>query len=169
LLWCSPGGGFSDQYGINDLWQLTDGDFVTITNRHADLPSWFKLHPRETTTTGLLAMRLYGEKKLSLSQKEAPIVDGPNIWRAILGDRLVWVGKQRPGVESDNGVLSVFTFNENTVIIGEPVTGFPYFGGFDQQKQSQEGVELCHRGLKAVTELGGPRSISADSRWSLER
>ena len=93
LLWCSPKGVFSDQYNVNDTWQLKDGDFITITNRHADLPPWFKLHPRETA--GVLAMRLYGGKQLSLDQIEEPIVDGPNIWRAVVA--IGWYGLESKG------------------------------------------------------------------------
>ncbi len=30
----------NEYYKIADLWELCDGNFVTITNRHSDLPDW---------------------------------------------------------------------------------------------------------------------------------
>ena len=32
---------------ILDVWTMREGNFVTITNRLADLPPWFELHPTE--------------------------------------------------------------------------------------------------------------------------
>jgi len=153
-------------YSINDLWQLADGDFATITNRYVDLPVWFDLHPLETS--GLLGQRLYGGS-ISVDQTLGEICDGPNIWRVSVGDRLVWVGERRPGVDFDKGVLSVISFNENALVIGEPITlvdGLPGFGGFVQQEQSPESVMLCRRGLEAVKGLGLPRQLR-EGNWSL--
>ena len=169
LLWCGFKGIFSpenDQYTVNDIWQLTDGDFVTITNRQVDLPSWFELHPLEVFNSLVCWMK----KKLDSGYQPGEIIDGPNIWRALAGDRLVWVGEKRQGVEFNNGVLSVITFSENAAIIGEPYSdydGFPHFGGFDQQKQSQEDMILCRNGWNAISELGTPRSASADGKWTI--
>jgi len=169
LLW----GGFNgiaepadNLYSINDLWQLADGDFVTITNRYVDLPPWFDLHPLETS--GSLAQRLYGSS-ISVDQTLGEICDGPNIWRVSVGDRLVWVGKKRSGVEFDNGVLSVITFNEHALVIGEPITledGLPGFGGFVQQEQSPESLMLGRRGWEAVKGLGLPHEVN-EGRWTL--
>ena len=132
IIWCGFKGIFSsekDQYTVNDLWQLKDGDYVTITNRQVDLPSWFELHPLEVSNSLVYWM----QRKLEAGYQPGDIIDGPNIWRALAGDRLVWVGKQRQGVGFDNGVLSIITFSENAVIIGEPYSdyeGLPHFGGF---------------------------------------
>ena len=167
LLWCSFKGIFSpenDQYTVSDLWQLKDGDFVTITNRQVDLPSWFELHPLEVSNSLVYWM----QRKLDSGYQPGDILDGPNIWRAFAGDRLVWVGKQRQGVEFDNGVLSVITFSQNAAIIGEPYSyyeGFPHFGGFDQQAQPKEDIMLCRKGWNAISELGTPNSASADGKW----
>ena len=59
------------------------------------------------------------QRKLEAGYKPNDIVDNSHIWRVFAGDRLVWVGKQRSGMECDNGVLSIFTFNENAAIVGE--------------------------------------------------
>ena len=153
-------------YKVDDLWQLTDGDFVTITNRHVDLSPWFELHPLETS--GALALRLHGNYLQANQLGE--IDEGPNLWRALTADRLVWVGKKRPGVELNNGVLSIFTFNENAIIIGEPFAihnGLATFGGFNQKEQSQEDVKLCRNGLNAVLALGLPRVAPFDDKWSI--
>ena len=169
LLWCGFKGIFSsenDQYTVNDIWQLKDGDFVTITNRQADLPSWFELHPLEVSNSLVYWM----QRKLDSGYQPGEITDGPNIWRVLAGDRLVWVGEQRQGVDFDNGVLSIITFSENAVIIGEPYSdydGFPHFGGFDQQEQSKEDMMLCRNGWNANVKLGTSRSASADGKWTI--
>jgi len=168
LLWCGFNGMFSpkdNQYSINDIWQLSDGDFITITNRQVDLPSWFELHPLEVS--GPLVHWMM--KKLDSGYQPSEIVDVPNVWRAFTGDRLVWVGKQRPGLEFDNGILSVFTFGENVAIIGEPFTdfeGLPAFGGFNQE-QSKENIALVRKGWNTILSLETPRSVNAGSNWTL--
>ena len=37
----SPG----NEYKAFDIWELRDGNSLTITNRRSDLPGWFDLHP----------------------------------------------------------------------------------------------------------------------------
>jgi len=169
LIWCGFKGISSradNPYGVNELWQLADGDFFTITNRFVDLPAWFELHPLETSAS--LARRLYGGS-MSANRTSGEMRHGPNIWRVSAGDRLVWVGEQRAGVEFDNGVLSVTTFNDNAIVIGEPILfedGLPKFGGFGKRENSPVSLMLCRRGLEAVKELGLPRQIR-EGNWTL--
>ena len=169
LLWCRYKGGFSqknDQYEINDIWQLSDGDFITITNRGIDLPSWFELHPLEVSNSLIYWM----QRKLEAGYKPNDIVDNSHIWRVFAGDRLVWVGKQRSEVECDNGVLSIFTFNENAAIVGESYMNcgdVSHFGEFDQERQSEEDIILCRTGWNAILKLGSPRSASANGEWKI--
>jgi len=154
------------QFRINDVWQLKDGDFITLTNRQPDLPSWFELHPLETSGALFSWMR----KKLNAGYKPKEIMESPNLWRAMIGDRLVWVGKKRPGIESDNDILSIVIFDEAALIIGEPLSehkGFPNFGGFDQEEQSQEFLLRCQKGCYAVSQLGLPRCGTMDGKWAI--
>jgi len=169
LLWCGFKGIPSltnDPYAINDLWQLKDGDFITITNRQVDLPPWFELHPLEVSNSLIYWMK----KKLDSGYKPQDIIDGSNIWRALTGDRLIWVGKQRHGDEFDNGVLSIITFDNNAAIFGESSSddkGFTYFGEFDLQEQPEEDKVLCLNGWNALSKLQTPRSASADRKWTI--
>jgi len=169
ISWCRFEGIFAPEdklYTISDIWQLKDGDFITLTNRKADLPLWFELHPLEVSGSLVYWM----QKKLDSGYEPNEIIDGPNIWRVLSGDRLVWVGKQRPGVKSDNGILSIITFDDNAVVIGEPYSeydGLPYFGGFKQQEQSKEDMMICRNGWLAAFKLGMPRSASADGKWTI--
>jgi hypothetical protein len=169
LIWCGLKNIFAsrkNQYAINDVWQLSEGDFITITNRQVDLPPWFELHPLEVS--GRLVYWMM--KKLDAGYKPGEIIDGPNIWRAFEGDRLVWVGKKRQGVEFDNGVLGVYTFNESAAIIGEPISiqeEFPCFGGFDQEQQSEEDMMLCQNGWNAIMGLEAPRNVNIDGKWTI--
>jgi hypothetical protein len=167
MLWCRFNGVFSpknDQYSINDVWELSDSDFITITNRQVDLPSWFELHPTEVSGSLVYWMM----KKLDLGYQPREIVNAPNIWRAFTGDRLVWVGKQRTGLEFDNGIISIFTLNQNAAIIGEPsdYERLSTFGGFNNE-QSEENIKLVRNGWNAVASLETPRSANANGQWTL--
>ena len=169
IIWCRCNGIFSSkggQYSVNDVWQLKDGDSITLTNRRVDLPSWFELHPLEVSGSLVNWMM----KKLDSGYEPKEIIKSSNIWRVMTGDRLVWVGKPRPGIESDNGILSIVTFNKNAVIIGEPFAdydGLLHFGGFDLKKQPKEDLLLCQIGYHAVSKLGTPRSITASYKWTI--
>jgi hypothetical protein len=156
----------SDQaHALADIWELRDGDFVTLTNRVADLPAGFDLHPLEVA--GSLA--LWMTKCLNEGYKQAEPIDGPNLWRVGAGDRVAWVGTSRPGVSSDDGILEVVSFRENALVYGEPVTfdeGRPTFGGLSSPK-SVGGQRLCAAGMAAVLAGGLPRNVSADPQCYL--
>jgi len=51
LLWirCKSLMSLANNFTIADLWEMKDGDFITITNRQADFPSWFTLYPDEVS------------------------------------------------------------------------------------------------------------------------
>lgn len=170
LLWVAHKGfaalrsrNIEDQFDIADLWEMKNGDFVTITNRHEDLPSWFTLHPLETAGAAAYWM----QKKLNAGYKPSEPIDGPNIWRIMSGARLVWVGVSRPDIDAEDGILGLMSFHTNALVIGEPFdlsSDLPMFGGFTGE-QSPEAVELCKKGFRAACRLGLPRSISADGKW----
>ena len=169
ILWCRFKGIFhreGKQYKLADIWQLRDGDFVTLTNRRYDIPSWFELHPLEVSNSFIYWMK----KKLDSGYNPSGIIDGPNIWRVFAGDRIVWVGNDRPGFPSDEGILSLITFLENALIIGEShsdANPFEFFGGFNQEEQSQEELHLCQYGWAVVNDLGMPRTVMVDGKWTL--
>lgn len=83
-LFAPPG----QQFGVRDVWQMKDGDYLTITNRWQDLPPWFDLHPLECSG----ALCDWMQKKLREGYEPEEPVEGPNIWRLSAGDRLAWVG-----------------------------------------------------------------------------
>lgn len=94
IFWAKFQGIFSsrgNEFQIADIWQLRDGNFVTITNRHADLPEWFDLHPSEVS--GRLVYWM--QKRLDEGHQPQEPIDGPNIWRVLAGDRIAWVGQAR--------------------------------------------------------------------------
>ena len=159
LLWARFQGG----YTIADIWELRDGNSVTLTNRVADLPAWLDLHPLEAAGRSIGWM----QRKLADGYSPAGPVDGPNLWRVFAGDRLAWVGPRRPGVESADGVLAVVEFRENALVYGEPLELEAGFGGFAAGEPPPEGARLCNAGWEAVCQAGLPRNASADSRWCI--
>lgn len=149
-----------------DIWELHDGNFVTLTNREADLPDWFELYPLEVSG----ALVSWMKKRLDEGYHPRAPLHAPNLWRVFAGDRIVWVGPSRNGVHSENGVLELVDFNQNALIYGEPFdlsSGFPAFGGFDGGEPSPEGVRLCKAGWDALSHLTPPRQASIDSQWRI--
>jgi hypothetical protein len=160
LLWASfQGGG----YTIADVWELGDGNFVTLTNRAADLPAWFDLHPLEASGRNVAWM----QRRLAGGYDPAEPLDGPNLWRVFAGDRLAWVGTRRAGVDSANGVLAVVEFRENALVCGEPLELATGFGGFGAGEPPPEAAKLCNAAWEVIRQAGVPRSASADSQWCI--
>jgi hypothetical protein len=104
ILWArfqDIGAGAGIEYTIADVWELADGNFVTLTNRAPDLPTWFELHPLEASGRNVAWMK----RKLAGGYRPDGAVEGPNLWRVFAGDRLAWVGARRAGVVWADGVL----------------------------------------------------------------
>jgi hypothetical protein len=157
---------------VLDFWALHDGDAVTITNRTADLPAWFALHPTEVQ--GLLALEM-GER-LRRGYQPLEIVDGPNLWRLQPGDRVAWLGGSRPGYPARDDVLALLDFRESALAAGESsrpreLEDFVSFGALRADEGSAEyrdGVARCHRAMKLVEALGLPRTIAdIGEGWAL--
>ena len=169
ILWASYRGPFygsGESYTVADVWELCDGNFVTITNRHCDLPDWFDLHPLEVSGQLVEWMR----KRVDAGYEPDEPIDGPNLWRVRTGDRVAWVGAPRKGVDEKGLVLGLLNFNVDVLIYGEPFDisrGFPIFGGFDGEDQSEESIRFAHEGWKAICSLGEPRTAAADLQWRL--
>jgi hypothetical protein len=159
-LFSSPG----HEYKIADIWELHDGNFVTATNRPVDLPVWLDLHPLEVSGSLVWWMR----KRLDEGYKPNGPLQGPNIWSFFAGDRVVWVGPERGGVEFNDGVLGLLDFMENALVYGEPFDlcwASATFGGFDREQPPQEGARVCQAGWGALIRLPLPRVIAADRQW----
>jgi len=169
VLWARFQGIFSakgNEYKIADIWELRDGNFITLTNRHADLPDWFKLHPLEVSGSLVWWMK----KQLDEGYKPQEPIDGPNLWRVFAGDRIVWLGPSRQGVDSKDGVLGLVDFNKNALVYVEPFdfsSVLPTFGGVDRRELSPEGTRLCKVGWDALNRLGLPRTASVDDQWKI--
>src|SRR5262249_33578929 len=98
-----------------DAWSIPDEASVTITNRWQDFPPWFDLHPSEVCNSLMGWMRSRVEAR---DYPEEP-VDGPNIWRAKGGDRIVWVGPPRVGQAIVGSVLGIVDCHSAVVVLGD--------------------------------------------------
>lgn len=155
-------------YGLSivDVWEIRDGDFVTITNRVEDLPSWFELHPTEVCDS--LAYRMLEKLKKGYQPKE--IIQGPNIWRLRAGDRLAWVGKRRSGIQGKGHVLAVLDISDCALAIGETnlaqsVEEAFTFGSLTQENQTADQIAMCHEAVRFVGDMGAPRTFGEG--WAL--
>ncbi len=174
LRWCCRKGDFvlwarlqnwmvSNNITLVDVWEMKDGDCITITNRLADLPAWFNLHPGEVSGSAAYAMM----KKLKDGYKPQDKMEGQNIWRVLAGDRLSWVGKERSGQPNANGVLAVLDLWENILVVGEstnPTLDPVEFGALSRPEMPPEAVKLGQAGIDVMRKLGTPRVIG--DRWS---
>ena len=77
----------------------------------------------------------------------------------------------RKGIECKDGVLGIFTFTENAVVIGEPFSIFENnlnFGDIDIANQTPEEAEMCNRGYKAMLNLPDQRTYYENDRRTIE-
>jgi len=147
-----------------DLWEMRDGYHLTITNRLEDLPPWFKLHPTEVCDSFVYKMMAKVEKGDYPSE---PIA-GPNLWRLRSGDRVAWVGSERPDRHSVNGILSILDCRESALAVGEAdwdsVKEFAGFGAPTTQEMKPDDVARCQAAVNAVKKLGLPREWAPEWR-----
>jgi hypothetical protein len=99
---------------ILDFWEMRGGDGVSITNRIEDLPSWFELCPTEVT--GFSACMAMKERIDEGYRREEPI-EGPNLWRAMAGDRLIWLNASEE--QGENTKQTFVQFENNALVFGE--------------------------------------------------
>jgi hypothetical protein len=160
LLWCGYPDIFSGPEAIQcyDIWEMRDGYHVTITNRLEDLPPWFRLHPTEVCDSFVYKMMATVEKGDYPSEP----MDGPNLWRLKSGDRVAWVGAERPERPSVNGILAILDCDECALAVGEgdwdSVKQFACFGVPTAPKMNPEDSARCQTAVKIVKQLGVPRS-----------
>ncbi len=143
---------------IQDFWEMREGDTISITSNIDDLPPWFELHPTEVCG---YAACLMIEKKLKAGYKPTDKTDGPNLWRAATGDRVVWVGGT--GLPEENPVKALVEFQTCALVYGErlihtdDLVWLMSFGAPLEQQLSDETAERVRKGLNAVRALGHPR------------
>ncbi len=160
LLWLGYPEIFSGPEAIQcyDLWEMRDGCHVTVTNRLEDLPPWFRLHPTEICDSFVYKMMTKVEKG---DYPDAPL-DGPNLWRLKSGDRVAWVGAERPERRAVNGILAILVCEDCALLVGEGDRGgLEEFGGFGRPStphMKPEDLEICQAALKVVKGLGLPRT-----------
>lgn len=154
-----------EAYTIADIWELKDGEKVTVSNRPCDFPDWFELHPTEVRNR--LAREMM--KKLETGYEPKEIMDGPNIWRLREGDRMIWMGESRAGYPDDFGLLQVFNFESSALVVGEPYdSGYESLIEFGNVTDRWEKTKFSIKGKNAfflLTYLGVPRSFSPE--WKL--
>jgi hypothetical protein len=148
-----------------DLWEMRDGYRLTITNRLEDLPPWFKLHPTEVCGSFVYKMMATVEKGDYPSE---PIV-GPNLWRLKSGDRVAWVGTERPDRQPVNGILAILDCRESALAVGEAdwdsVKELAGFGAPTTPEMTPADVARCQAAVSAAKKLGLPREWAPD--WML--
>lgn len=91
------------------------GYSVTVTNRLEDFPAGCRVHPIEMRD--ILALKM--TTKIREGRYSPQPVDGPNLWRLKVGDRLAWVCPEPPGHSSTEGLLAIVEFEECALAIGE--------------------------------------------------
>jgi hypothetical protein len=154
-----------DHYGIADVWELRDGNFVTLTNRQPDLPAAFELHHSEVS--GVLVPWMI--KRFNEGYKPERPMQGPNLWRVRSGDRIAWLGASRDGVQSEHGVLHIVDFKEDALVYGEPIEWLddvPAFGALNESTLANT-KKMCAAALTKIQSYGMPATASAGAPWSI--
>jgi hypothetical protein len=148
-------------WNICDFWQMRDGDFVTVTNRWADLPEWFELYPSEVANAAGSEIM----KQLNEGYQPKEPLNGPNIWRMKAGDRLVWVATQK----ARQPVRSVLDLRACVLAIGEnstpSITGLSSFGAPQGKELPAAEAAAMRAGFDVAVSLGVPRMFAAEWRF----
>lgn len=149
---------------IRDVWEMRDGDQVTITNRYEDIPGWFTLHPLEVCNRFIPPM----QKLLDSGYDPPDPLEGANIWRIKDGDRLAWVGKLSPGLPQKGPIL--VDFRECALVIGEnagkiTMDNIYKFGAQTKEKYTPSELAMICEAIRAVFQLGMPRTFTPE--WKL--
>jgi hypothetical protein len=167
LMWFGFSGIFSGPGAIRcyDLWEMRDGYHVTITNRFEDLPPWFRLHPSEICDS--FVYKMY--EQIERGDYPPSPMDAPNLWRLKSGDRVAWVGADRPERRAVDGILAVLDCDECALLVGEGDRGgleeFAGFGCPSTPEMARQGLAICRAALKVVKSLGLPCTWGPD--WML--
>jgi hypothetical protein len=146
---------------IRDFWQMRDGDSVIITNRWADLPGWFELHPTEVGGDATVEMT----KRLNAGYRPDDPMEGPSIWRAKAGDRLVWVTTS----DTSRPVREILDLRSCVLALGESSTfsleQFIAFGAPEGEDPPPADVAATRAGFDAAASLGMPRVIAPEWKF----
>lgn len=168
LLWLRFKGLFSSapELAILDFWSCRASFPVAITNRSADLPEWFELHPTEAA--GPLAHQMM--RRLEAGHKPGVPVEGPNIWRILAGDRLVHCGRPTSAPARIDGLLAIYSFRENAAVTAEhhadSIEDWISFGAPDHGAATPAELRAGRSAVAAVRGLGPPREVA--TFWALE-
>lgn len=151
-----------------DVWYMRGGDFVTLTSRSIDMPSWVRLHPTEMG--GALGRR-WGAEYRAVGHDAMDIPDGPmdapNLWRLTTGDCVAWAATQPHGKAP---VPGVFCARACTLAILETTASDISLerlsGGLPEHPLPTAVTDAMHLAVDAVRLQGVPRVWS--DRWSIE-
>ena len=160
LIWFRSGGIMQlEDWTVVDLWKLKDGHSVTITNRPEDLPEWFELHPTESSSS--LAREML--KRLNEGFQPGEIMDRPNIWRVMAGDRLclAWISGSSTDRESISNILSIVDFRCCALVVAETDAN-----GAPSRPDDPSAIALARAGATVIRRMG-PARILGVPPWTL--
>lgn len=143
---------------IKDIWELTNGDFITITNRIEDIPAWFRFHPSEVKNK--FSRRLIDQ--FNKGEYPASPIDRTNVWRPKTGDRVV-LYKIEDSIDGDS-ILAYISFYEESLLIGENTKkGLDDLMNFGMEVEPVDEVrkfKMASKAKEKVIEMGLPREFS---------
>lgn len=147
------------EWEIVDLWALEHDDTLTITNSRNELPSWIMRHPSA----------IYGQANSELTDQSiesAEVLDGPNIWKILLGDRLARISVSHQGQQSVHDVLCLVDFTKSALAIGESgcQNRVMNFGALTNP-DNPEAVAGGRYAADLIDQMGPPRVVA--EHWSI--
>ena len=169
VCWIRTAGILSGGWNILDFWQCSDGDIVTITNRIADFPSGFALHPLERR--GPSAPKELSAELVNSSE----YMEAPNLWKAQAGDRIMWVGEPRARPKSIEQILGLVELSQDALVSRDnnyrSVHGLDDYldwasGSTGDNSPDPESLVRLRHGLTVAKRLGPPNSLSL-TEWRI--
>lgn len=153
--WSSIWGNPRDCIKISDVWELKNGDFITITNRYEDFPAWLELFPTEVQ--GSLVHKLLD--KFNRGEYPPHPIDACNIWRVKSGDKIACIHDSKQ---------KIFSIIENSFIIGDNSKDsdnvFLNFGTLTNDAMHHAVINVAREIQDYICQMGLPRTFAPEWR-----
>jgi hypothetical protein len=144
----------SDDVKFRDLWSMPNDSAVIISNVPGSFPEWFVLQPTEVCDS------LVPWMMDQLAKRTAPAepIDGPSLWRAREGDRVVIA---RKGV-AESFAITIIDCRASVAVFGVRSDGSP---NLTQFWVFPHAVELAEATKHSEASMHRPRTFSPT--WQL--
>jgi hypothetical protein len=168
LLWLRPSASWRGEVGqsgwaICGIWEMLDGDAITITNRAEDLPAWLEVSTSDVCDIPALKMN----QRLTANYRPTEQTKASAIWRGRTGDRLI-AGST---LDVERPVREIIELKACMIVSGEsaqmPINDCWEFGAPDGNRMSDVASNAMSAAFQAAISLGVPAEVAREWKFGL--